>query len=44
MNALVHRALAVLRSPAVRWAFLVAAVTLAVVAVVGSWDDVVRAA
>ena len=44
MNALVHRALAVLRSPAVRWAFLVGAVALAVVAVVGSWDDVVHAA
>ncbi|ACZ31567.1 conserved hypothetical protein [Xylanimonas cellulosilytica DSM 15894] len=38
------RALAVLRTPAVRWAFLVGAVVLAVVAVAGSWGELVEAA
>ncbi|GAB2465294.1 lysylphosphatidylglycerol synthase transmembrane domain-containing protein [Xylanimonas ulmi] len=38
------RALPVLRSPAVRWAFLLGAVALAVVAVVASWPDLVAAA
>lgn len=44
MSALLGRALAVLRAPAVRWAFLVGAVALAVVAVVRSWDELVQAA
>ncbi|WP_245992995.1 hypothetical protein [Xylanimonas allomyrinae] len=39
-----RRALAVLRSPVVRWVFLVAAVALAVVAVAASWDELAVAA
>ncbi|PZR54432.1 UPF0104 family protein [Xylanimonas oleitrophica] len=38
------RTLALLRSPVVRWAFLLAAVALAVVAVASSWDEVRAAA
>ncbi|QAY71686.1 UPF0104 family protein [Xylanimonas protaetiae] len=39
-----HRVLAVVRSPFVRWAFLLGAVALAVVAVVGAWDELAAAA
>lgn len=44
MTRLLNRLLALLRAPAVRWAFLLGAVALAVFAVVGSWDEIVRAA
>ncbi|WP_425956328.1 lysylphosphatidylglycerol synthase domain-containing protein [Xylanimonas sp. McL0601] len=43
MSPLVNRLLAVLRSPVVRWAFLLGAVALAVVAVAASWDELVAA-
>ncbi len=43
MNAVISRAVAVLRSPVVRWAFLVVAVVAAVAVVVSSWDELVDA-